>query len=1089
MYISTPRRDLLVRFMSVFLLWFSFSAFSEIDQTGKQKVTVIAKNETLESVFKQIEKQTGLRFMYASDALDVKERISIELGKVTLDDILEELLMKRMVEWTYRDGIISLRRMLDNKLYTPFGQINGITVSGKILDQKGIPVPGATIMVKGSKKGTKSDDNGSFSLTGVEDKTILIVTHIGFSEKEVMVNGKNLLIRLDETLGILDETVIIGYGTTTKRLNTGNVTTIRADEIAKNPVSDPLLSIQGKVPGMIITQTTGLSGGQVKVQIRGQNSLRNGTTPLFIVDGVPYQPSITAPTGGSYGALGTIISALNFINPSDIESIDVLKDADATSIYGTRGANGVILITTKKGKYGDTKFDFVLNRGWQSLETKRKLLNTPQYISMRREAFINDGEEPTMENAPDLMYWDTAKYTNWQNELLGKTARYTDAQVSISGGVNTVQYLISGNYHDETTIFPGSFLNNRGGVHFNVIGNSLSQKLRTALTGSYVVSKTNLPGVDFATKISLPPNAPNGYNSDGTLNWGNSTWENPYAQLLSNVNEGRVNNLVGNADISYCFFDGLTFKANVGYTETRGNTFTAYLIAGMPPSRAATATAEGMYTNSKSISWISEPQMVFNHSMGKSQLNLLLGTTFMGTTSDGMFLHTRGFQQDALVKYPAAAKSYSIRGTGSKYKYLAFFGRANFSFDDTYILNFTLRRDGSSRFGPRNQFSTFGSLGVGWIFSEESFFKHNLPFLKFGKVRGSYGITGNDQIGDYQYLDQYQFVENNYQGVKGLRVQGIFNPDFAWERTRKAELGVELGIAENRILLNASYYNNYSNNQLASYDLPIMTGASTLTGNIPIAIRNSGIELSVTTQNFKSKFIDWSTSVNFSRSRNKLLSDYQNILGQKRIGKPLSEIYTYQAMGVDLGSGFFTFANSEGKAVNADEADGGYSFINPAVDFFGGVQNSLRFGSFQIDLFFQFTKQVGRNSEFDPNWIPGYIRNQPVSILDRWRKPGDISSHQKVSQNYSLYDNYGFWNRSSNEGYGDASFIRCKNVVISWQMPDEWKSKLHLKMCRIYLQGQNLFTLTNYKGWDPETQSVDVIPPLRVVCAGVQMTF
>ncbi|WP_187294729.1 SusC/RagA family TonB-linked outer membrane protein [Chitinophaga pinensis] len=1075
--------------MSVFLLWFSFSAFSEIDQTGKQKVTVIAKNETLESVFKQIEKQTGLRFMYSTDAVNVNEIVSVEFEKMMLDDVLRETLGRRGIRWVYRQHIVSLIS-LDTQFTTKHSTSDKyVNVSGKIIDNKGNPIPGATILIKGSNKGTKSDSDGSFLLVGVSDNSMLIVRHIGFGYKEVEVTQKTLIIRLDELPGVLDETVVVGYGIITPRFNTGNVISIKSDEIARSPVSDPLLALQGKVPGMVITQTTGLSGGQVKVQIRGQNSLKNGTIPLFIVDGVPYQPVVSAPVGGTYGALGTVISALNFINPRDIESIDVLKDADATSIYGARGANGVVLITTKKGRIGETKIDVSLNRGLQNLPRKRKLLDTQQYLDMRREAFRNDDMAPSLQNAPDLILWDTASYVDWQKELLGRTASYTDGQLSFSGGVSSVQYLLGGNFHRETTIFPGDFSSNRGGVHFNITGNSPDQRLRASITGNYTIDKTNFPGFDFATKISLPPNAPSGYNLDGTLNWANSTWDNPYAQLMTNMVDGKVNNLVGNIDLSYRVIEGLVLKANLGYTETRNNTFSAYLIAGLPPEQASTATASGAYTDVKSTNWITEPQLTFHRSLGKSQINILLGATLLGSSSDGKLLYTDGILQDALVRYPGAAKSYTISGIGRKYKYLAFFGRFGYNLRDKYIINFTLRRDGSSRFGPRNQFSNFGSLGIGWLFSEESLIKENFSILSFGKLRGSYGITGNDQIGDYQYLDQYKFVENLYQGEKGLRVQGLYNPDFAWERTRKTEIALELGFLKDKILINSSYYNNYSNNQLLSYDVPIISGASTLTGNLPIAIRNSGIELVLTSQNVKSQKIEWATSINFSRSRNKLVTDYQNILGTKRIGRPLSEILTYKSLGVNEETGAYQFANSEGKPVDAIDADGGYSLINPAIDFFGGIQNNIKIKQFQIDVFFQFTKQVGRNSEYDPNWIPGEIRNQPQSIVNRWRKPGDVAVFQKVSQNLALYDNYAFWVRASNSGYADASFLRCKNVMLSWLMPEKLLNNLHLKMCRIYIQGQNLFTITKYKGWDPETQSVDVIPPLRVLNAGFQMSF
>ena len=1090
MYISTPRSNLLVRFMSVFLLWFSFSAFSEIDQTGKQKVTVIAKNETLESVFKQIEKQTGLRFMYATDAVDLKERVNVEFEKVALDEVLGVVFIQKRIEWGYRDGVIMLKQ---NALYEA-QENHGLslllmTVSGKVLDANGDPVPGATIMIKGQKKGTRTNSDGIFILPEIEVNTILIVTHIGFETKEVVAKTKILNIKMSEKAGILDEAVIIGYGKTTQRYNTGNVSTIRADEISRNPVSDPLLALQGKIPGMVITQTTGLSGGAVKVQIRGQNSVRNGTTPLFIVDGVPYQPTVAVTTTfGDYGALGNEISALNFINPGDIESIDVLKDADATAIYGSRGANGVILITTKKGKMGDARLNFNINRGWQYLGTERKLLNTSEYLAMRREAFKNDNEVITTENAPDLLSWDTTRYTNWQNKLLGKSANYTDVQAGVSGGNDLVQYVVGGNYHKETTIFPGDFYSRRVGTHFNIVGNSIDQKFRSSLSGSFTTSKVNNPGLDFAANVNLPPNAPEVYNSNGSLNWANSTWENPFSKLLSNISEGQSNNLVGSIDLSYNFLEYLMFKINIGYNELRNNTFSANLLAGKSPAELLTATASANVLNSRLTSWISEPQIHFQKGFNKHVVNALLGMTLLGNSYNADFSNTNGFLQDALVRFPAAATSYFIRANSSTYKYLAFFGRFGYIYDSKYLLNLTIRRDGSSRFGPQSQFANFGSAGVGWIFSQESFFKEKFSFITFGKLRGSYGITGSDQIGDYQYLDRYDFVEDIYQGYKGLRVIGLFNPNFAWEKTKKLELGVEIGALKDRIFFTGSFYKNHSGNQLLSYELPSMVGETSVVGNLPVKVLNEGWELTLNSRNIQSDVFKWNTNLNISTFNNKLLSDEKNILGRDRVGKSLSTIATYKSIGVNEETGVYQFASVDGKPVPLPDADGFNTFIDLAPTLQGGVQNSIVYKSFQLDVFFQFMKRIGENGIYDGAWIPGSIRNQPKEVLNRWEKEGDNKKVQKYNQNGVLFESYSAWLRSSGN-YSSATFIRCKNVMLSWHLPESMKKRLHVRDCSIYIQAQNLFTITKYPGWDPETLSTQVIPPLRVFTTGIQLTL
>lgn len=1089
MCISTPRSNLVVRFLSVFLLCCT-SLYASVDQTGKQKVTVVGTDVTLETVFRQIEKQTGLRFMYAVDAVDVKEKVTVMFEKVMLDEVLESLLGKKGIEWVYREGGISLRTKFHVNAQKGNSNLGDslFKVAGKVVDAAGEPVPGATVIIKGKKAGTKTDGTGYFSLQNVDSNERLIISAVGFETKDVIA-AKSITIKMNQVISTLDETIIKGgYYNTTQRFNTGNVTSIKAKDIEKQPVSDPLLALQGRVPGMMVTQTTGLSGGLVKVQIRGLNSIKNGTQPLFVVDGVPYQSDVVAPPLGGYGALGTIISALNFINPTDIETIDVLKDADATAIYGSRGANGVILITTKRGKIGNTVVDVKIDRGWQELTEARKLLNTDEYLKMRREAFINDGETPNQGNAPDLLVWDTTRYTNWQKEMLGKSTHYTDALASISGGAATVQYLIGGNYHKETTPFSNTFYSNRKGAHFNLIGGTVDQRLKSTLTGSYTINETNFPGADFSYYVDLPPNAPALYNPDGSLNWANSTWVNPYSSLINNVLDAQTINLVTNIDVNYKVINGLTVKANLGYNELRNNTFAGQLIAGVDPKNRNAARASATFTNSRIRSWIMEPQINYNRTWNRHDFNFLIGATLTGRKSDGQTLMTGGITQDALVRFPGAAKTFLARGIGTASKYIAFFGRLGYNFDNKYLINLTLRRDGSSRFGPRKQFATFGSIGAGWLFSQEAFIKRAIPFMSFGKLRASYGVTGNDQIGDYQYLDQYTFVDDTYQGEKGLRVVGLYNPDFVWEKTEKHEIGIEIGFIKDRLFFSASYYQTTSGNQLLSYPLPSMTGYSSITGNQPIEIRNRGLEFLVTSRNLELKNFSWTTSFNIAKNRNKIQRDEQGLLGKNRVGKSLSLIFLNKNVGVDKQTGRYTFLDVNGKTDYESAADNYAASVDIAPAFLGGIQNTFTYRRFSLDIFFQFVKQKGKETLFGDNWIPGQMRNQSPVINERWRKEGDDSRFQRMSQNFNWAPDFRAW-LNSDHNYGDASFIRCKNLALSWQLPNVWRKKMSIRGMRIYLQGQNLFVITKYKGWDAETQSLTALPPLRTFTFGFQLSL
>jgi hypothetical protein len=365
-----------------------------------------------------------------------------------------------------------------------------------------------------------------------------------------------------------------------------------------------------------------------------------------------------------------------------------------------------------------------------------------------------------------------------------------------------------------------------------------------------------------------------------------------------------------------------------------------------------------------------------------------------------------------------------------------------------------------------------------------------LPFLSYGKLRGSYGTTGNDGIGDYQYLDRYEFQTQPYQGAKGLKVVTIYNQDFAWELTRKTELGLETGFFKDRILFNASYYHNISGNQLLVSPLPAMTGGTSVMGNLSADIRNTGLELTFTTKNIQTRHFQWSTDFNITVAHNKLLSYPKNIPIYAKEGRALSTKDLYKFISVDPITGIYLFANLENKPVAATDASVAYNATSKdlAPTYFGGCQNSFRYKEFRLDIFFQYVKQQGQNGEFDPAWIPGTMRNQPVAALTRWRKEGDAANLQKTNQNFQLFRDYNTW-LSSDRAYSNASFIRCKNVAFSWQLPENWKRKMHVNNSRFYIQGQNLFTITRYRGWDPETQSATVIPPLRVLTAGIQLTL
>lgn len=1075
-------------------------------------LTLSGSNLPLSEIFRAIKQQTGISVMYskAVTGLDQGDQITVRFYKTPLDQVLAVLFKGKDLEWSYNDNVVLIRKKEKPpgdpvKKSDGDSSINSSSISGKVTDAAGLPLPGATVKVKGEMQGAITDVDGKFTLPKVGSRDLLVISSVGYETQEIPIRGKTILAQLNVVVNELDETVVTAYSTTTKRLSTGNISMVKGEDIARQPVSNPLLALEGRVPGLFIRQNNGLSGTVVSVIIQGQNSILSGNDPFYVIDGVPYSSQLLPNLGGVLGAApGTGIAGnpLSFINPSDIESVTVLKDADATAIYGSRAANGAILITTRKGKAGQTKVDFNVQQGWGMVTRKLELLNTPQYLAMRKEAyFINDGyttSSPRYQQQYDINgLWDTTRYTDWQKELIGHTAQYTNLSATVTGGTSLVQYLIGGTYRRETTVFPGEFSDRKGSLHFSVNSISTNQKFRIQLTGSYMVDNNRLPSYDLTdAAIKTPPNAPALYNSDGTINWapdasGTSSWTNP---LWNSVQEysNLTKNLVSNVILSYQVAKGLELKSSFGYTNMQVREFNTIPLISVQPENRPYTPRIAVYGNNNVNSWIIEPQLTYSKNIGHGKLEALIGTTIQQNNGSVEQVTGMGYASDEVLKNMGAATSLFPGTTlNTVYKYNALFGRLNYNWKDKYIINLSARRDGSSRFGSANRFHNFAGAGIGWIFSQESFIKNNISVLSFGKLRASYGSTGSDQFGDYKFMDQYLSfpVGVAYQGVSALVSNGLTNPYLQWEETKKLQLGLEIGLMNDRVLFNAGYFHNRSSNQLLGYSLPIVTGFSGIIRNFPATVQNTGWEFSASSTNIKNKNFSWSSSLNLTIPRNKLVAfpglENTGYASSLIIGEPVNVIKAYRFAGVDATTGLYQFSDDKGNPTsNPDFLKDAKVLISTAPKFYGGFQNSISFKGFQFDMLVQFVKQTGLDYPF--GYLPGRRFNQPVSVLDRWQQPGDKASIQRFGSDSRITPQWGFAN-VSDAAYRDASFIRLKTISLSWQFPSAWKQKLRLQNCSLYLQGQNLLTITGYKGFDPETQSNSVLPPLRILTAGFQV--
>lgn len=965
------------------------------------------------------------------------------------------------------------------------------TISGTITDADG-PLIGVNVLVKNTSRGTISDLDGSFSLTATASDT-LVFTYLGYKPQEVVV-GSNNIISIDMTpdATALDQVIInAGYYKVSDRERTGSIAHVTAAEIENQPVSNPLASMQGRMAGVDIRQTTGLPGGGFEVRIRGQNSIAAGNEPLYVIDGVPFN-SQTMSSGDVTGGIlpGANLSPLSFLNPGDIESIEVLKDADATSIYGTRGANGVVLITTKRGRKGDVAFSVKATSGLGQVSRMQELMNTQQYLEMRREAFANDGitEYPAWENDVNGN-WDPERYTDWQKELIGGTAYLNTVQASVSGGGEQTQFLLSGGYHHESTVFPGDSDFEKASIQSNVNHNSKDNGFRLQINTLFTTEHNHLPPGDLTFQaLTLAPNAPALYDEEGMLNWAGGTFNNPLSNLAGRVETAR-NTLLANTVLEYRLLKELFLKANLGYQESRLEESrvmpsTIYDPAwGLDSSFSALTKGDG-----RQDSWIVEPQVNWAVEIGKGKMEVLAGATLRQENSEQLTIFGQGFPSNSLINNLGAANYIEVfNDEETIYKYRALFGRVNYNYSEKYVINFTGRRDGSSRFGPGNKFANFGAVGAAWIFSEERFFKEGMPILNYGKLRGSYGSTGNDRIGDYRYLDTYVVSGNQYSGSTGLAPTQLYNPDFGWEVSKKGEVALELGLWK-RVNLIANYYSNRSSNQLVSLPLPGTTGFGFVQANLGAEVANSGWEFTLKTINVKQGKFRWESALNLTFPKNKLLSfpgiENSTYANQLVIGEPLTIKKLYHYLGVHPETGIYQFEDYDQDGIISAPADQ-KAIADTEPQFYGGFFNNLRLGNLSLDIFLQFSRQQGFNQWYGGS-PPGTMVNQPLAALEQWQQPGDTESIQLYTSGSNPEAVTAFYKYSNSTAtISDASYIRLKNVAISYRIEEIGMKNM---ATRIFVEGQNLLTWTKFEGGDPE-QLLFALPPLRWLTCGVEFIF
>ncbi len=1108
------RKTFVIMRITVFLFLISaFQVIAENSYSQLARLSLNLKNTTIKEVLSAIEEQSDFYFLYDSKLIDVQKKVDVSVKDQSIDQILKMIFRDENVEFLIRDRHIVL---------TPAVQIsqqnkNG-TITGKVTDSSGSPLPGVTIVVKGTSQGTITDSDGRYSLAKVPGDAVLLFSFVGMKNQEVAVAGKmNINVRMqDETIG-LEEVVAIGYGTMQKSDVTSSISEVNVDQLSRQTTSSLDQSLQGLIPGVQVEQTTGNPGGSSSIRIRGSSSVGAGSDPLFVIDGNPMPESY-----------GKDQNPLSWLNSNDIESVTVLKDASSTAIYGSRGSNGVILITTKSGKEGKTIVNFNASVGIQNIMKNSKLdvMNAHEFATWRYE------------NAEDFAnYYGTAfdveddyanpdaygKGTDWQEELL-QTGVVQDYNVSVSHGSKKFKSYFSVGYLDQTgVIMETKFSRLSILANFDYTSDNGFLQMGLNLNPSVQNWGPNAGGGRgsvWGTAATLSPLVPlrdeNGeyttnITSDGMFNNGN-----PVVALKETTDKTRKNNLQIQPYVKFNFLKGLSFKSslNMQYSDKTNNYFNPSTVTGMmsaPPD-----DPYGTYTTIKDRNWIFENTLSYNIKIADHKLDAVGGLTMEHYNWTKSYLYGTGFADDA-IRTLNAATSYDGYTNGENWSMVSYLFRLNYAYLDKYLVTGTLRSDGCSRFGSDNRWGVFPSGSAGWFVSKENFFPE-LNWLENLKLRVSYGVNGNNNIGNYTY--QATIASDNYDFggtiVNGRKLSSLGNSQLGWEKTREFDAGVNLDLFKNRLSVVADFYNRITNNMLWSVNIPISSGFDSMQSNIG-KLRNRGFEFSFSSTNIAGKNFTWKTDFNISFNKNKVLDlgdvqtiysnwFYDNYCNVTKVGLPMAQFYGYKFVKIfqtqeEIDAAPHYANQLPGSARYADTDKSGtvdaldcVPIGDPNPKFTGGMINRLGYKKWDLSLTLSFAggfDVLAIDPESTTRNLDG-VFNVFKNVKDRWRSVDQPGNGKYAT---SVYNTEKDRANNSRMVY-DGSFIKIQNLNIGYNF-----SKIrYFDSCRVYCSVQNLYTFTKFPYGNPEVNyygnsslSRGVMcydyPLSRTVSLGTSITF
>ncbi len=1087
-----------------------------------QPVSVVADNQDLKSVLTDLSKSAHIKFLYVPQVIAAAKKVTLKVERERLDVVLNRLLSPLEISYQVSGQYIILRKQSVSSVPTPTPSAVDRTITGSVTDEKGEPIPGVSVLLKGTQRGTVTDQQGAFRLAIPEQPAVLLFSYVGYKTQEIAVSTQTqVTIQLVNDETALSEVVVVGYGTVKRADVTAAIASVPMNELKDMPVSNAATALQGKIAGVVVQQNNGTPGSTPAIKVRGFGSISAGNTPLIVVDGNIVDPNV-----------------FSLLNSNDIESIDVLKDASSAAIYGSKGSNGVILVTTKSGKVGKTRLNLDVFTGIQQVTKKIDVLNSQQFAEFGKEASNNayldnvPGASITDPNSarpssylryryprgevfPWLNFDDPAAVAalpdyNYQ-DLIFRKARISNYQLSVSGGTEKVRFLISGGYLSQQGVIKKSNLD-RYTVRANVDVNVTSQlKIGVTLNPSYKIQQEVQSNGHWGdngiinSALSAMPFAPI-YAADGTTYSSQTALAAPYnypgiTNPVANITEYNSRysqtNLLGNTYLEYTFLKNFKYRAsaNLNYSGYRRN---AYRTSRIPLNQLLPPNlAVGTIGSDQSMSWLFNQYVNYKKTFREAHsVDVLLGmesTRLNYENSDGS---ASAYANDLVETLNASAGGATSRVSSSARQNasISYFARVNYSYMGKYLANVSVRRDGSSIFGSQNRWGTFPAASLGWRINQENFLK-GVSQLSEAKLRLSYGLSGNNAFGNnYPYVatlnpDNYSFNNNL---VNGLVPGSLANALLGWEKNQQLDAGIDLGLFSNRIYLVVDYYQRITRDLLLSVNVPSLTGFTTATKNIG-KMENKGWEFGLTTRNLTGQFT-WNTSANLSFNRNKVLAlgptgdpiKSSSGIGETnitQIGAPIGSFYGYKQIGIfnsqeDLasyphdatarpGDVKYEDVNNDGRITADDRTIIG----NNQPDFIYSLTNTFNYKGFDLSIALQGTQGgqvLNLSRRFFEN-LEGNA-NQITTVLSRWRSPSDPGDGVTPRANARTTGNN---NAVSSRWVEDGSYLRIQNISLGYQLPKAWLNRIHLEQARLYVSGQNLHTWTKYLNYNPEVSNYE----------------